>query len=233
MAGRSPGAVAGVLFDLDGTLADTPGAIAAITGGILSERGLDVPAAEVLAGVGKPLDQNFAAWFGRPADHPDVRQALSAYREQFGRHVRATGPRLLYPGVAEGLAALAGAGLLLGITTSKIQLAGEQLVALTGIADHFAVVAGHDTTPHGKPSPDMALFAADRLGLAPADCVVVGDSVADVAMGRAAGMTVFGVSYGVATAADLTAAGAALVVDSFPDLVPAVAAATAGRTVTG
>jgi phosphoglycolate phosphatase-like HAD superfamily hydrolase len=72
----------------------------------------------------------------------------------------------------------------------------------------------------------MALYAADKLGLAPRDCVVVGDSIADVEMGRAAGMTVFGVSYGVATAAELKAAGAELVVDTFADLIPAILADT-------
>ncbi|MFC4031626.1 HAD family hydrolase [Streptomyces polygonati] len=221
------GAFPGVLFDLDGTLADTPGAIAEITGGILRERGLTPDPSAVLASVGKPLDHNFALFFGLPVEHPDVARALAAYRQAFGEHVRARGPALLYPGVADGLARLAAAGCQLGIATSKIQIAGEELVRRTGIADRFAVVAGHDTTSRGKPHPDMALYAADKLGLRPEECLVVGDSVADVEMGRAAGMTVFGVSYGVATAAELGGAGAALVADSFADLVPAIVAGTA------
>ncbi|MFD5920029.1 HAD family hydrolase [Kitasatospora sp. NPDC058201] len=210
---------AGVLFDLDGTLADTPQAIATLLTAVLAERGVHPGADAVRATVGLPLEPSLARLLGRPADGPEVAAAAADYQRRFRAHLTATGAALRYPGVATGLRRLAGAGLRLAVATSKPRGAAEKILALMGVADAFAVVAGHDSVEHGKPHPAMARYAADRLGLSAESCVVVGDGVADVGMARAAGMRVIGVSYGAATAAELTAAGAERVVDCFPEVV--------------
>lgn len=223
MAAISP-AGRGVIFDLDGTLADTPAMIASIIVSVLAERGVVVDDAGAKSTVGRPVDDALARFLGLPAAHPDVVAALGEYRRRFGDQAREAGSALLFPGVTGGLRALSGSGRRLGIATSKIQAAGVAMVKLLDIADLFDTVAGDDTVTRGKPHPDMALYVADQLGLAPADCVVVGDAVADMEMGLVAGMSVIGVSYGVATRAELRAAGAGAVVDSFADLVPAILA---------
>jgi phosphoglycolate phosphatase len=215
-----------VIFDLDGTLADTPQAIAAITAKVLAGLGRAVDEAAIRAAVGRPLKATLAGLIGVTEDDPLVAEAAEEYGKAFGSYVRSTGPGLLYPGVTEGMTRLTAAGLPLAIATSKVEKAATAIARLTGLEGLLTVIAGDDTVPRGKPHPDMALHVARELGLPPEACVVVGDGVPDAEMGRAAGMAVIGVSYGVSTAAELTVAGAGTVVDSFPEVVPAVLAET-------
>lgn len=214
-----------VILDLDGTLADTPQAIAATMVGILGDMGRRPDEAVVRATVGKPLDSSFARLLEVAVDHADVGTAIEAYKQQFGAYIDATGERLLYPGVVTGLNALRQAGLRLTIATSKVRVAALRLITAAGIDHLFDVVAGHDSVGRGKPHPDMALHVAEQVGCEPGACVVVGDGVGDIEMGCAAGMPVIGVTYGVATAAELQQAGATTVVGSFADVVATVLAA--------
>ncbi|MBT2873176.1 HAD family hydrolase [Streptomyces cellulosae] len=218
------GAVRAVLFDLDGTLADTPAAITEITLKVLAQYGHTPDTAAVRATVGRPLEQNLARLTGLAPEHPDVRAATAEYGRLFGAHVRSAGPGLLYPGVPAMLEQLRQEGLVLTVATSKVYAAAAAIVKLTGIDQHFAALAGDDTAARGKPHPSMALHLAEVLGLDPSECVVVGDGVPDVEMGLAAGMRVVGVSYGVSTAAELEEAGARTVVDTPAEVVPAVLA---------
>lgn len=217
-------AVRAVLFDLDGTLADTPAAISEITLKVLAQYGHTPDPAAVRATVGRPLEQSLARLTGLAPEHPDVQAAMAEYGRLFGEHVRATGPGLLYPGVPEMLGRLRHEGLRLTVATSKVYAAAAAIMKLTGIHEHFAALAGDDTAERGKPHPDMALHLTRKLGLDPAECVVVGDGVPDVEMGLAAGMGVIGVSYGVSATETLKAAGATTVVDGPADVVPAVLA---------
>lgn len=223
--------VTGLVLDLDGTLADTPRAITAIMLKILADRGAPADEADVRPLVGRPLEQNFAQLLGQAPDGPEIASALAAYRELFRAHLEATGPaELACAGVVEGLRAARSAGLRLGVATSKPRRAADRVLGLMGVAGLFDVVAGDDSVRHGKPDPEMALLVAEGLGLPPARCVVVGDGVADMEMARAAGMRPIGVSYGVATPAELRAAGAEVVVDSFAAVLALVTGSAADRT---
>jgi phosphoglycolate phosphatase len=208
-----------VLFDLDGTLADTPGAITAILTEVLRARGAEPGGAAIRATVGRPLEPVLAAFLGVPEGDPLAADAAADYQDRFRARLREDAGRLAYPGVAEGLRRLAAADLPLAVATSKPRGAAERILALMGIAGAFSTVAGHNCVRRGKPAPDMALLVAQRLGADPAECVVVGDGEADVRMALAAGMRAVGVSYGVAPADRLTAAGAYAVADSFPEAV--------------
>lgn len=229
MIARS-GTTRAVVFDLDGTLVDTPHAIAVIMCEILTAMGRTPDEQVVRATVGKPLDSSFAHLLGVAVEHADVVAAIEDYKRRFGAHIDTTGEGLLYPGVADGLRSLRDAGLGIGLATSKVLVAARRTVGAAGIAALFDEVAGHDSVSRGKPSPDMALVVAERLGCAPDDCVVVGDGVGDIEMGRAAGMATIGVDYGVATGDELRAAGADCVVGSFPDVVAAVVGVPATRS---
>ncbi|MFF2375998.1 HAD family hydrolase [Streptomyces xiamenensis] len=213
-----------VIFDLDGTLVDTPALIAELTGGVLAERGHRVSREAVRATVGLPLAPSMARLMGLPEEDPEVAAAVTEYGARFGRRVHEAGAGLLFPGVAEGLGRLSDAGLPLAIATSKVAAAASAIARLTGVDARMSVIAGHDSVAHGKPAPDMAHYVAERLGVPAGACTVVGDGVPDAAMGRAAGMPVLGVSYGVSTAEQLTDAGAVAVVDSFPAVVTALLA---------
>ncbi|KUN82830.1 HAD family hydrolase [Streptomyces griseoruber] len=227
MSAQRTGAWRGVVFDLDGTLADTPGAIVSLTLKVLADLGRAPDEAAVRATVGKPLDRNFSQLLGLPVDHPEVEGAMAAYRRGFAEHLAEQRERMLYAGVADGLTRLRASGHLLAIATSKTHAAALNVLRTTGILDRFTCVAGHDSVTRGKPAPDMALHVAGELGLPAADCVVIGDATGDIEMASAAGMASIGVSYGVATTAELLTSGAALVAESFGDVVTAV---SRGRT---
>ncbi|GHE49685.1 phosphoglycolate phosphatase, bacterial [Streptomyces longispororuber] len=212
----------GVVFDLDGTLADTPGAIVSITLQVLRGLGREADDAAVRATVGKPLDRNFAQLLDLPADHSQVLDAMAAYRSGFGEYLAEHRERMLYPGVPEGLTKLRDLGHTLAVATSKTYEAAVRTMDATGILGQFTVIAGHDSVSRGKPAPDMALYLAEELGIPAEECVVVGDATGDIEMARAAGMASIGVSYGVATAQDLMAAGALAIADSFDSVVSAV-----------
>ncbi|MGP9017023.1 HAD family hydrolase [Streptomyces sp. BR1] len=219
MTGAPMPGVRGLVLDLDGTLADTPQAIATITLKVLAARGVDADESIVRPLIGKPLDQNFATLLGCAPEDAEVAAAVAEYQSQFRAHLQGIAPEeLAYPDVPDALQHLRTRGVLLGLATSKPRGAAERMLRLMGVYELFHVVAGHDSVQRGKPDPEMALLVADGLGLTPAQCVVVGDGVADAGMGRAAGMRVVGVSYGVAGAAELMAAGAERVVDSFGEL---------------
>ncbi|MFF0461196.1 HAD family hydrolase [Streptomyces mexicanus] len=210
-----------VLFDLDGTLADTPAAIGRLLAEVCAEAGRPVAAADAAATVGIPLEDAFARLLALPAHAAPVAEAVRRYRSLFDARVPAQGPRLAYPGVAEGLARLTAAGIPLAITTSKVTRSAHALLTAMGLDRHFTVVVGHDRVRHGKPDPATALLAAQECGVPAAGCVVVGDAVVDVSMARAAGMRPVAVAYGVGSRPDLAAAGAAVCAD-FDEVVAAL-----------
>ncbi|MFF1543790.1 HAD family hydrolase [Streptomyces sp. NPDC058291] len=206
---------AAVLFDLDGTLLDTPGAIAGVLQRVLEGIGRpDVPGDRVRATVGKPLGIVFAELTGLPEGHPEVTEAVARFREQFRAEVVPRAAELVFPGVPELLSRLREEGRKIAICTSKIRSSAEELLEPAGLADAFDAVVCHGMAPRGKPHPDLALLAARSVGVAPERCVVVGDAVDDMRMATAAGMRAIGVSYGVATARQLAEAGAEPVTDT-------------------
>jgi phosphoglycolate phosphatase len=207
---------AAIVFDLDGTIADTPDLITAIMAGILTDIGVTADRAAIRATIGTPLLDSFATLIGE-AD-PRVPEAAATYRGRFDAGALERGTDLLFPGVVDGLAALRAAGVRCSIGTSKTLAAAVNVLKVCEIEDQFETVVGFDDVPHGKPAPDTALLAARRLGVEPARCLVVGDAIGDMRMGVAAGMRALGVSYGVGAAVDLLAAGADRVVDDFANV---------------
>lgn len=200
---------AAVLFDLDGTLLDTPNAIVKVLAEVVTESGRPrPPEPDLRATVGRPLAACFAALFQLPESHPDVGRATERFREVFRTRVVPTAQSMIFPGVPALLEQLREQGHPVAIVTSKIRPSAEELLDNAGLLDHFDAVVCHGMAPRGKPHPDLALLAADRLGTHPVSCVVVGDAVDDMRMARTAGMAAIGVTYGVATEEQLMAEGA-------------------------
>ena len=112
------------------------------------------------------------------------------YEEESGRRTS------VYPGVAEGLEMLFREGLPLACVTNKAARFADALLADKGLAHYFSVVVGGDTLPRKKPDPLPFRHVCERLGVAPREALVVGDSRNDVAGARAAGCPVICVPYG-------------------------------------
>ncbi|MBP2307098.1 phosphoglycolate phosphatase [Azospirillum melinis] len=190
-----------VAFDLDGTLVDSVADLMHASNALLAELGrppVDLAAVRSFVGDGAPklVERVLAATGGVPA--PDeaarcVKRFLAIYEADPSAH------STLYPGVAETLGRLAEAGLRLGVCTNKPMAATLRLLDDLGIAGRFAAVVGGDSYPSRKPSPEPVLGLLERLGVAPAQTVFVGDNEHDVAAARAAGVArVLVVPYGYA-----------------------------------
>ncbi len=211
-----------VLFDMDGTLIDTPAGILRAHREVLAEMGLTQPDPVVRATIGRPLVASCALLLGLPEDHADVLHAVARFRALFTELVVPDAVSLIFPGVVELLGSLREQGLGLAVVTSKGQRGAEELLGAAGLMDSFSAVVCHGMAERGKPHPDLALLAAERLHADPVDCVVVGDAVDDMRMAVSAGMTALGVSYGVATAPELLGSGASVVLGSVAELADAL-----------
>jgi phosphoglycolate phosphatase len=182
-----------VLFDLDGTLADTAPDLAAALNRLRAEQGLQPLPIERLrpfasAGARGLVHAGFGVKPG-DADYDALREAfLEFYRENTCVDTR------LFPGVAELLEALAQRGISWGIVTNKATRFTDRVVESLGLKP-ACVVCG-DTTEHIKPHPAPMLHAAEQLGLPPSACTYLGDDLRDVQAARAAGMRAVAVDWG-------------------------------------
>lgn len=211
-----------VLFDMDGTLIDTPAGILQAHRAVLDEFGVVQTDAVVRATIGRPLAASCALLLGLAEDHADVVRAVERFRQLFTELVVPNAVGLIFPGVAELLGSLREQGLALAVVTSKGQRGAEELLGAAGLMDSFDAIVCHGMALRGKPHPDLALLAASTLGIDQADCVVVGDAVDDMRMAVSAGMAAYGVGYGVATPEELREAGAQVVLGTVAELADAL-----------
>lgn len=211
-----------VLFDMDGTLIDTPAGILRVHREVLAEVGVQQPDEVVNATIGRPLGASYALMLEQPEESPDVERAVARFRALFTNVVVPNAVELIFPGIPSLLAELRSQGRALAVVTSKGQRGAEELLLASGLMDSFDAVVCHGMAERGKPHPDLALLAAERLDKKVSDCVVVGDAIDDIRMAVSAGMPAFGVSYGVATTEELQAAGAQVVLASVAELADAL-----------
>lgn len=188
-------ALGAVLFDLDGTLADTAPDLAAALNRLRAERGLaELPVAAVRPYASMGARGLLNVGFGlapEDAGYTELRDAfLEHYAGELCVHTR------LFPEMNELLAALEARGLRWGIVTNKVARFTDRIVTALGLSERVSCVVSGDTTEHTKPHPDPLLHAAMQLGLAPARCCYVGDDLRDVQAARAAGMRSVAVEYG-------------------------------------
>jgi phosphoglycolate phosphatase len=214
-----------VLFDLDGTLVDSAPDIAHATNLALADVGRAPRAtAEIQDFIGNGAERLIHRCLTGARDG-DAESALYhrtylSFEEHYAACL-ATRTRP-YPGVVATLNSLATRGILLGCVTNKPARFTQPLLAETGLASYFSVVVAGDTLTRKKPDPAPLLSAATTCGTTAAETVMVGDSMADLAAARAAGMRVFCVSYGYSAGVDLAAQHPDLYVDRMPDILPAL-----------
>jgi phosphoglycolate phosphatase len=184
-----------VLFDLDGTLVDTAPDLGRAANDVRAEAGL----APLPLGDYRPVASAGARGllkvaFGIEPEHPDY----AAKRDTFLRHYRTGLSRAsrLFDGMEDALAAFERAGIRWGVVTNKPLWLTEPLLAELGLAARAAVTIGVVEGLKPKPAPDGLLRACDTLGIAPAECVYVGDDLRDVTAARAAGMPVLAAAWG-------------------------------------
>ncbi|HEY0296084.1 MAG TPA: phosphoglycolate phosphatase [Bordetella sp.] len=196
----SPPPLLAALLDLDGTLVDSIPDLAHAANAMRVELGMPPLGLDVLATfVGKGMDnlvrRTLAGTLlnGEP-DAALFTQGRASFRHHYGliNGDKAT----VYDGVVEGLRTMQDQGLQLAVVTNKPTEFTGPLLARTGLAGFFPVIVCGDTCARRKPDPDQVLHACDRLGVPPAQAVMIGDSMNDALAGRAAGTRVLAVPYG-------------------------------------
>jgi N-acetyl-D-muramate 6-phosphate phosphatase len=184
-----------VLFDLDGTLADTAPDLARTVNLMREKRGLEsVPPEQLRPHVSSGARGMLSSAFGMGTDHPDYPAMRTEFLEIYADNL-CIGSRL-FPGMDVFLDTLESAGLKWGVVTNKFERLARPVMEGLGLAGRAGVVVGGDTCPRPKPFPDSLLHAASVLGVAPARTLYIGDDERDVQAARAAGMPVIVAGYG-------------------------------------
>jgi len=217
---RSGIGVRSVLFDLDGTLADTAPDLAFALNQLRLARGmpeLSVVDLRIHASSGARglLHQGFGI---HPADagYIEMRdEFLDIYERNLARS------SALFPGVPSLLDAIEERGLAWGIVTNKAERFTFPLLRALELMERARCVICGDTTPYAKPHPAPMIEALSRLGAVANECIYVGDDERDVQAGHAAGMNVVVVRYGyLGNGRPPEEWGADLYIDSPGELVP-------------
>ena len=187
-----------VLFDLDGTLIDSVRLILDSYHHTLRAHGIPPRTdADWLRGIGTPLRVQFAEW----REHPGLDRMIETYREyNLANHDACVTP---YPGIAGVVRAIKSAGYATGLVTSKNRSGAQRGLRLCEIEPLMDVIVGADDVENPKPHPEPVEKAMAHLGADPLRTVYVGDSVHDMASGRAARVRTAAVLWGPFTRDDL------------------------------
>ncbi len=188
-----------LVFDLDGTLADTSADLIGAANACFEARGLGAvldPARDALTAFrgGRAMlrlgfSRALPGWDEATVD-AEFERFLGFYAEGIDRHTR------LYPGAADAVEALRAAGWATAVCTNKPEGLAEDLLGRLGVRGLFGALVGADTLPVRKPDPAPYRLAVDRAGGRVAASALVGDTVTDVETARAAGVPVVLVAFG-------------------------------------
>jgi N-acetyl-D-muramate 6-phosphate phosphatase len=187
--------VRAVLFDLDGTFADTASDLARALNRVRAERGL----APLPPDVARPHTSSGArgllkVGFGVTPESPDYRALRESFLDWYEKELCVD--TRMFDGIPEVIARLRAHHVPWGIVTNKGRRFTAPLLKLLAV-DHLAACAvSGDSTPHTKPHPAPLLLAAELLSLPPAECLYVGDDLRDAQAAKAAGMRFVAAGWG-------------------------------------
>jgi phosphoglycolate phosphatase len=210
-----------LIFDLDGTLADTAPDLLGATNAVLAARGrplLDLGHLRHMVGFGaRALIAQAMEASGTPVTEEEMPPLVEIFIDHYRAHI-ADGT-LLFPGVVETLEALRARGARLGVLTNKPQGLTDLLLPRLGLDGLFSAVYGAGRKPYTKPDPRIFHEVVADAGGAPG--VMIGDSITDLNTARGAGAPCILFSYGF-TPVPAAELGADLVLDDFAELPAAL-----------
>jgi len=211
-----------VIFDLDGTLADTLDDITDTMNAVFAGAGL---APVTQAGMRALIGEGLSVLIGRASGIDDparVEELVGRYRPEYGK--RMLNRTRLYPGIAAMLDVLAERETKMCVLSNKPHAFTAPMCEALLSGWPFVRWMGHCDGGPRKPDPGGAMALAQVMGIDPAEMYFVGDSAIDVETGRNTGMRTIAVSWGFRERGELQAAGADHLVDS-PDQIPPLVAA--------
>lgn len=187
-----------LVFDLDGTIADTAGDLVGALNAVIVPEGLrPIAPAQVRSMVGagaRALIGRAYAAQERPLDPDTLERLFKALLAHYEAHI--ADESTLFPGLVAALDRLEARGFAFAVCTNKVEGASRKLLAALGIADRFQAICGQDTFAIAKPDPRILTLTIAQAGGAVEDSVMVGDSGTDIATAKAAGVPVVAVDFG-------------------------------------
>jgi phosphoglycolate phosphatase len=212
-----------ILIDVDGTLVDSVPDLAwcvdaMMTGLGRASHGEMLVREWVGNGVERLVRRALIGQLNGEPEDADFERAYPLFLELYAENTSKRSS--LYPGVREGLDQLKSDNYRLGCVTNKAAQFTEPLLKDLGVYDDFSIVISGDTLSKKKPDPAPLLHAAEFFGCDPANALMIGDSVSDVAAARAAGFQIVCMSYGYNHGVDIREAAPDAVVDSFVEVPP-------------
>ena len=183
-----------ILFDLDGTLADTAPDLAAAVNLMRTSRGLTpTPYLSLRPFASSGARGLIGAAFQIAPEHADYEAMRVEFLNNYQTSLAALST--LFTEISDLLLGLTQLDLRWGVVTNKAAKFTNPLMPMIGLDKAACVISG-DTTPHAKPHPEPLFEAARRLNLAPSDCWYVGDDLRDIQAGKAAGMFTIAAAWG-------------------------------------
>ena len=212
-----------ILFDLDGTLADTAPDLGWTTNALLREEGLDEqPLSHLRPFTSQGVRGLLRAGFGIEPEHPDYERLSQRFLDLY--ETRLCADTRLFDGVPELLDRLEAMRLSWGVVTNKRRRFTEPLVARLGLSPRSPCIVSGDTTAQAKPSPLPLRHACELLGCRPERALYVGDDRRDIIAGQAAGCLTVAVSWGyLGDSGPISAWGADRIIGHPGELIPLLA----------
>ncbi|MBL1256674.1 HAD family hydrolase [Methylocystis sp. Sn-Cys] len=187
-----------LVFDLDGTLADTAHDLIATLNVLLAREGLPMAApasARSIVGAGaRALIERGFALSGAPLPPDRVEPLVIEFLAHYEAHI--ADESRLFPGALAALDRFGDAGFKLAVCTNKPERMARLLLEKLGAADRFAAICGRGTFPMHKPDPRTLELTIETAGGDPARAVMVGDSKTDIDTAKGAGAPVVAVDFG-------------------------------------
>ena len=206
-----------IIFDFDGTLADTRQLIVEIMQQTIQALGLPPCTDEQCTSmIGLPLKQAFIELIPMSDEMGD--RCIDTYRQIFNEN-NASYVIPTFPYVIDTLYRLSAEGYILTIASSRSRKSLLDFVHTMHLEEIFSYILGADDVVHAKPHPEPVLRTLKAFGCSPEEALVVGDMKYDIEMGRRAGTRTCGVTYGNGSPQDLKEAGADYLLDDFKEIL--------------
>ncbi len=204
-----------LIWDFDGTVADTHAAIMGAAGAAFRSLGYDVELGSAGTKIGLPLTELFRHVIP-DADDELLSRLTIEYRKDF----KVNGPARsrVFPGVMDLIGELRRVGVRSALATARKRPSLDPLLESLGLAGCFDPVLTNGEVEHPKPHPEMLLVVCADVGVEPVEAMMIGDTTFDMEMGRSAGTTTSAVTWGNHSGDVLATSGSDFLVESVPEL---------------
>lgn len=206
-----------LIFDFDGTLANTTGAIIHAYRTTYAAMGLPIPTDEQIRSyIGLVMKEVFLRTV-KGATLEDAEKAVAIYRAEFARMTPVL--TTTFPGVIPALTILQNMGYRMSIATSRSHTTLEDMVRDLGLEQFFELTIGSEDVVNHKPAPDTVNLILDKLSLNPSEVLVIGDASYDIQMAHSAGCKACGITWGNQSREQLLATSPEYLIDNLSQLI--------------